>query len=497
MLKIVEGSSEPVELGERATLGRSQDCDLQIKDVESSRVHAEVFARDGQYHVRDLGSSNGTLLNGTEVEECVLKHGDRIQIGVIVVQFADDVAEPDTDDEEPSTTETDVCDLQPSAVEGERDEREFVDLPGYTITERLTSDDVTETYRATDDAMDRTVGIEVINEHYCDDAEAVTAKIRVAARLQYSGVARIYATGNHDEIVYFAREPVIGQSLWRLCGKLSASEATEAAAAVASSMAEAHNAGVVHGSIRPDRIVRTNLGHYTLLGLGLPTPDIGDLSTEPDLQKHPNRIAYMAPEQLLGKVSPAADVYSLGATLYHVICGRVPFGTISEEELAPKIASESIIPVRQLRPNIPEPLASLVEQMISRDPGDRPASMDDVQTAFEDLREASTRPERSESAGDADEADLADTDVMPAASEQRSARTRESRGMSASGCLVVILTILLAGSVFLLSRLAGEGFIRGDWWPGSEKTESYEPDADGSTPTTTTPPAASNADATP
>ena len=90
MLKIVEGSrpGEPVELGERATLGRSQDCDLQIKDVESSRVHAEVFARDGQYHVRDLGSSNGTLLNGTEVEECVLKHGDRVRLsrGVFYVR---------------------------------------------------------------------------------------------------------------------------------------------------------------------------------------------------------------------------------------------------------------------------------------------------------------------------------------------------------------------------------------------------------------------------
>ena len=76
----------------------------------------------------------------------------------------------------------------------------------------------------------------------------------------------------------------------------------------ASALSEAHTAGVVHGSIRPDRIVRSNLGHFTLLGLGLPLPTVGELSTEPDLQKQPNRIAYMAPEQLTGKVSPAATL---------------------------------------------------------------------------------------------------------------------------------------------------------------------------------------------
>ena len=462
-LKIVEGSKpgSPVELGERATLGRSRECDLQIKDVESSRVHAEVFLRDGQYHVRDLKSSNGTLLNGTNIDESVLEHGDRIQIGVIVVQFIDDTAETDTPEGHASPGDTDVYELEPSAVEGETDEREFVDLPGYTITERITSDDLTETYRATDDAMDRAVAIEVINEQYCDDAETVIADIKSAARLQYPGVARIYETANHEGIIYFTREPVIGKSLWKLCGKLSSAEVIDAAAAVAGALAEAHNASIVHGSIRPDRIILSNLGHFTLLGLGLPAPKIGELSTEPDLQKHPNRIAYMAPEQLNGKPSPATDVYSLGATLYHVICGRVPFGAISEADLAPKIASEGIIPVQQLRPNISEPLAALVERMLARNPDARPASMDAVRDAFDNLREPKAQPEQAETLEYAEEPEeTAELEKAPSAFERRAELAREARGISASWIIIAVLTVLLAGSVFLLSQVAGEWFIR-------------------------------------
>ena len=463
-LKIIEGPSpgDPVELDERATLGRSHECDLQIRDVESSRVHAEVFLRDGQYHLRDLKSSNGTLLNDTKVDdESVLEHGDRIQIGVIVVQFIDDTAETDAPEEPAAADETDVCDLEPSAIEGRADEREFVDLPGYAISERLTSDNLTETYRGTDDGMERAVAIEVINEQYCDDAVAVLADIKTAARLQYPGVARIYETGCHGGIAYFVREPVIGKSLWRLCGKLSSDEVIDAAIAMAGALAEAHNAAVVHGSIRPDRIVRANLGHFTLLGLGLPAPEIGELSTRPDLQKHPNRIAYMAPEQLIGKPSPAADIYSLGATLYHVICGRVPFGAISEAELAPKIASEGIIPMQQLRPNIPEGLAALVERMLSRKPDDRPASMSEVKREFESLREGTPQPRRPEPVRHVVEpVEPEDPTPVPSAFEQRNELAREAHGLSVSWILVILLAALLAGSVFLLGQVAGEWFLK-------------------------------------
>lgn len=91
-LKIVKGPGEGARLTltERATLGRSSECDLHIRDVESSRVHAQISLQEGRYHIKDLDSSNGTLVNGSPVGEHVLRHGDRIQIGEVVVEFDDD-----------------------------------------------------------------------------------------------------------------------------------------------------------------------------------------------------------------------------------------------------------------------------------------------------------------------------------------------------------------------------------------------------------------------
>ena len=430
-LKIVEGSKpgDPLELGERATLGRSQECDLQIKDVESSRVHSEVFLRDGDYHVRDLKSSNGTLLNGEKIDERILTHGDRIQIDAIVVEFIDESAK------------TDVPDLESVALEG--DGQQFLSPPGYAIAGRTGGDNLTQTYLATDEAMGRRVVIEAINEPYCSDPDAALAGVKEAARLEHPALVRIYETGQHEGSAYFVREPATGKSVWNLCGKLTEDEVVEAAVAVAGALAEAHAASIVHGSLRPDRIVRTDRGHVRLLGLGLPAPETGDLSTEPDLQRHPNRIAYMAREQFHEPPSPAADVYSFGATLYHMLCGRVPFGGISEADLALKIATEEIIPIQQLRPGIAEPLAELIGRMLSRSPDDRPQSMVEVQNELEQNRQ----PE--------EQADRAASPI-----EERAAAAHVPGGISASSILIVILTLLLVGAVFLLSRVAGEWFIK-------------------------------------
>lgn len=467
-------TGDPIEIGERATLGRSRECDVQIKDVESSRVHAEVFVRDGEYRIRDLKSSNGTMVNGTKIDECVLEHGDRIEIGIIIVEFVDERSA------ETEAPDVDVLDEPAKAAT-------FPELPGYEITERIGRDSLTETYRATDEAMDRPVVVEVIDEARCSDAEAVLASIKAAARLEHPAAARIYAAARHEGRVYFVREPATGESMWRLCGKLAPDEVIEAAAAAAGALAEAHSESIVHGSLRPDRLVRTARGQTRLLGLGLPAPEVGELSTEPDLQKHPNRIAYMPPEQFDAGPSQAADVYSFGATLYHIICGREPFGAVSEAELAPKIASDSVIPVRQLRPKTPEPLAELVEKMLSRDPADRLASMVEVQGELEKLRQQEEPAE------------------APALLvEPRAAPAARPGGISASGILIVILTLLLLVAVFLLSRIAGKWFMMkaGDEpapasYRPAARAERYVADAGGSTPMTSTPADASDAAATP
>jgi len=79
-----------IEIGRRVRIGRQADNDLVVTDPGVSRHHAEVTNERGTCTLRDLGSTNGTLVNGTRVGEHALRDGDRIQIGSSVVEFRRD-----------------------------------------------------------------------------------------------------------------------------------------------------------------------------------------------------------------------------------------------------------------------------------------------------------------------------------------------------------------------------------------------------------------------
>ena len=100
----VKERSEPATTvrlqGARLSIGRAPDNDLQLDDRPVSRYHALIFHRDDQWHVNDLGSNNGTLVNGEQVVSAALKHGDEIRIGGVVLVLH---LEPE---EKPQTGET-------------------------------------------------------------------------------------------------------------------------------------------------------------------------------------------------------------------------------------------------------------------------------------------------------------------------------------------------------------------------------------------------------
>lgn len=94
-LLVVQGEQlgQRFELGaESSVIGREANCEIRIKDAEISRRHMTIIRDDLGYRVRDLGSSNGTTLNGEAIKETRLKRGDRLQIGRTVLMFQDDLA---------------------------------------------------------------------------------------------------------------------------------------------------------------------------------------------------------------------------------------------------------------------------------------------------------------------------------------------------------------------------------------------------------------------
>jgi hypothetical protein len=81
------GGRDHVITGERVVLGRSRECELRVADLNVSRQHAEIRREDGAYWIVDLGSMNGTLVNGKHVERRLLDDGDRITLGSTDIVF--------------------------------------------------------------------------------------------------------------------------------------------------------------------------------------------------------------------------------------------------------------------------------------------------------------------------------------------------------------------------------------------------------------------------
>lgn len=443
LLRIVEGARKgsSITLGEKATLGRSSDCDVQLKDAELSRFHAEIRLDRGRYYVRDLGSSNGTLVNGERIAEKELSDGDRIQIGGVVIDFA---AEEDAAQSAEQGSGEVFVPVEAELLEPVPDDDSPMPLlPGFEIVRRLRGDELGVTWLATELAVNRLVAIEVIHRRWCAESDAVLARVRAAAGVDHPSIAQILAIGYEAESVFFVRRPVAGSLLWETLGKQTGPEVAEVGAAVAGALEAAHAAGIIHGSIRPDRVLCAGSGEAVLLGLGLPLPVVGELSSKPAPQHRPNRVAYMSPEQLAGAQPDAAcDIYALGAVLYHAVCGQTPFTATSEADLAPLIPAGTFQPILELRPETPRPLARVIERMLARWPADRPSSMAEVR---EELRAAAIRGRPT---------------VAPQGRISRAAGTEQDKGLSASTIIIVVLTLLLLTAVALLGRVGGMCFIQ-------------------------------------
>jgi hypothetical protein len=87
------GKSKVIELGQRElTIGRSPECAIQLRRTMVSRRHAQITFRNEEYHLEDLGSTNGTYVNGIKAVKCVLRNNDQIDIGGVKMLFTEEKA---------------------------------------------------------------------------------------------------------------------------------------------------------------------------------------------------------------------------------------------------------------------------------------------------------------------------------------------------------------------------------------------------------------------
>jgi response regulator RpfG family c-di-GMP phosphodiesterase len=204
-----------------------------------------------------------------------------------------------------------------------------------------------------------------------------TAEMRAVARLQHSNIAAAIdagRTGPPNPLRYFVMEYVPGQDLERHVrsrGQMPVTLACDVIHQVASALAEAHRHQLVHRDIKPSNIRLTPEGQAKLLDFGL-ARDWNNRLTQPGIVL--GTLDYMAPEQAAdaGNVDIRADLFALGGTLYWCLTGEVPFPDSGGflQALSRRL-TQSLSPVRRLRPDVPLALEDVLRRLMAVRPEDR------------------------------------------------------------------------------------------------------------------------------
>jgi uncharacterized RDD family membrane protein YckC/predicted Ser/Thr protein kinase len=270
-------------------------------------------------------------------------------------------------------------------------------LGHFRIEKPLGAGGMGEVYLATDLALDRAVAIKVLPVAVARDPsrrERMVREARAQARITHPNVGHIYFIGEEAGRLYFAMEYVAGQTLTTriAAGPLAVDDALAILRSAALGLREAQRNGITHRDVKPSNLMLDSHGMVKVLDFGLAAGAFaafdGAISDGPVAQTSmAGTPLYMAPEQARGEpVDFRADIYALGATLFHLVSGKPPFEADDLGTLLSKHASANR-PAVPRRPGQPRTTIAAVDALIHRmmapAPTDRFASYDDLLRAID------------------------------------------------------------------------------------------------------------------
>ncbi len=247
----------------------------------------------------------------------------------------------------------------------------------YRLVAQQGSGGMAVIYKATDQALGRTVAVKILRPSLTNDP-AFLARFRNEARsvanLMHPSIVTVHDVGNDGPTHYIVMEFIEGQDLKKIIksdGALPVERALNLAIQICAGIGFAHRAGLVHADVKPQNILvtRDDTVKVTDFGIAQALSDVQPGEKQSVVWGSPH---YFAPEQARGeKPTPASDVYSIGIVMFEMFTGRLPYTGANQQELALAHIRDRVPMVTEFNPTIPEPLARIVYKVMSKEPAAR------------------------------------------------------------------------------------------------------------------------------
>lgn len=302
-------------------------------------------------------------------------------------------------------------------------------------------------YRAT--APDgRLVVIKVMAPHLVGNA---TARRRFEQEgkltLTHPNIARVYRIGMHDGIPFIEMEYVAGETLSGLVarrGPLSLPTTARILADIASALDYAHRQGVIHRDIKPSNIIIRPEGRAVLTDFGV--AKLSNATAYTATTARVGSVLFMSPEQAAGayELTPASDIYALGATIYYALTGRTPFQGSTDVAIARQHIEQMPPHPSDIRPALPRAVGDVLMRALAKSPSQRPSSAGALARSYQAALAATQQQAASVPAADTSPNGLAPAVIRTAPSAQRGALPLGLFAGLASIAMLVALTGLAA-----------------------------------------------------
>ncbi|HZU95618.1 MAG TPA: FHA domain-containing serine/threonine-protein kinase [Planctomycetota bacterium] len=399
------GQSFPLDDNVAVIIGRGVETNFRIQDPSISRRHCQISNGPQGILIADLGSSNGTYVNGQRIGTWTpLKPNDQVVLGNNEFLIAPPPAPPP---QRMGSQPAAVCsncnrpvtaqDLQQGRVRQDTNGRLICSdclkqfdfepnlIDGYVIQKKLGQGAFGAVYKATQTATGIIVALKTIKPQLVSNENDVKRFYREAetgGKLKHPSICGVYDAGECRGNHYIAMEYIEGRELTKYIeqyGRLDVGYSLKITIQIASALGHAFQQGIVHRDIKPDNIMisidpqtRGPMAKLVDFGLAKSFTSSGQSGlTAPG--EGMGTLAYMPPEQLDNalKADQRSDIYSLGASLYHMLAGKRPFEEKTTRSFILKILNQMPPPLRVLNPTVPQEVQQIVEKSMAKAPEDR------------------------------------------------------------------------------------------------------------------------------